>query len=71
MRDPVQEYHGKRVVIRYDPRVCTHSGQCVRSLRAVFDTTKRPWVNVAGADAEVIITTVQGCPSGALAFERI
>lgn len=70
MKHPVQAYQGKGVIVRFDPTVCIHAGNCVRSLRAVFDVTKRPWVNMDGADAEAMIKTVQGCPSGALTVER-
>ncbi len=66
-----QEYRNGGLVVRFDPKVCIHSGHCVRSLPAVFDVTKHPWVNVNGADAQQIIATVTACPSGALSFERV
>ena len=71
MKQPVQEYPGNGIIVRFDPKVCTHSGNCVRSLRAVFDVTQRPWINVEGAETEAIIRTVQACPSGALSVERL
>ena len=71
MKPVVQEYTGKGVLVRFDLRVCTHSGNCVRRLPAVFDVKKRPWVNAEGADAEAIIQTIKACPSGALSFEQV
>lgn len=67
----MSEYKNEKIVVRYDKDVCTHSGNCVRGLPAVFDVKKEPWINVNGADAEAIINTVRNCPSGALSFELI
>lgn len=69
MKGPIQEYKGDAIVVRFDPRVCIHSGICVRGLKAVFDVGKRPWVNVEGATAEAIAEQIKRCPSGALSYE--
>jgi uncharacterized Fe-S cluster protein YjdI len=37
MKGPIQEYKNDAIIVRFDPRVCIHSGECVRGLRAVFD----------------------------------
>jgi uncharacterized Fe-S cluster protein YjdI len=55
--------------VRFDPKICIHSGVCVRGLRAVFDVEKRPWVNVEGANAEAIAEQIKRCPSGALSYK--
>ena len=70
MKSVVQEYRRPGIVVRFDPRICTHSGNCVRGLRAVFDVQKRPWVNVDGASADDIAAQIEKCPSGALSCER-
>ena len=67
----MQEYRNEGIVVRYDEKICTHSGECVKSLPAVFDIKKTPWVNVNGASLEAIKQTVQACPSGALTFEPV
>ena len=69
MKGRIQEYGNDAVIVRFDPGVCTHSGVCVRGLRAVFDVKKRPWINLEGASAEAIVEQIQKCPSGALSFE--
>jgi len=69
MKGPIQEYKTDAIIVRFDPRICIHSGICVRGLRAVFDVEKRPWVNVEGASAEAIAEQIKRCPSGALSFE--
>ncbi len=68
MKDPVQHYAKGGLTVTFDPRVCTHSGNCVRGLFDVFDVSKRPWVNLAGAPADEVVEQVKRCPSGALRF---
>jgi uncharacterized Fe-S cluster protein YjdI len=68
VKDPVQRYEKGGLTVTFDPRVCTHSGHCVRGLYDVFDVSKRPWVNLDGASAEQVVEQVKRCPSGALQF---
>jgi uncharacterized Fe-S cluster protein YjdI len=68
MKDPVQKYEKNGLTVSFDPRVCTHSGACVRGLFDVFDVARRPWVNLDGAPAEQVVEQVKRCPSGALQF---
>jgi len=70
MKKPVQEYKGKNIVVKYDPNICIHAGNCVKGLPGVFDVNKQPWVNAGGADATAIIQTIKTCPSGALSYEE-
>jgi uncharacterized Fe-S cluster protein YjdI len=57
------------IIVRFDPRVCIHSGVCLRGLHFVFDVKKRPWINVEAASAEAIAEQIRKCPSGALSCE--
>ena len=66
MKGPVQRYEKGDLTVTFDPRVCTHSGECVRGLFDVFDVSKRPWVNLDGASPERVASQVKRCPSGAL-----
>lgn len=70
MTHRLQRYEGERLVVTFDPGVCTHSARCVKGLPAVFDVTKKPWVALSGASAEEIEAQVGRCPSGALRVER-
>ncbi len=65
-----KEYDGDGITVHWDPSRCIHSGVCLRRLPAVFDTTRRPWVDVAAADADAVVATVARCPSGALRYTR-
>jgi uncharacterized Fe-S cluster protein YjdI len=45
MRDPLtKEYATDEIVVVWEPRLCYHSHNCVRSLPRVFDPNRRPWV---------------------------
>ncbi len=67
----MQEYRNDNILVRYDETICIHAGNCVKNLPAVFDSKRRPWINVNGADVEAIKKTIALCPSGALSFEIV
>ncbi len=58
-------------VVKYDPEVCIHAGNCVRTLPTVFQVKDKKFVIVQdGAPKEEIEKTVHACPSGALTLEE-
>ncbi|MDX1396801.1 MAG: CDGSH iron-sulfur domain-containing protein [Gemmatimonadota bacterium] len=63
-------YEGEAVDIRFEPRRCIHSGNCVRGLGAVFQPGRKPWIDANGASADEIARVVARCPSGALSMRR-
>jgi uncharacterized Fe-S cluster protein YjdI len=69
MAKPVQRYENDQIVVTFDPNLCTHSGNCVRGLPAVFDVKARPWVRPDAASADQIAAQIRKCPSGALQYE--
>jgi uncharacterized Fe-S cluster protein YjdI len=66
-----KEYSTDEVVVEWEPRLCYHSKNCVRSLPQVFDDSRRPWVKVDAAPAEQVEAAVAVCPSGALRTRRV
>jgi uncharacterized Fe-S cluster protein YjdI len=66
-----KEYATDEIVVEWEPRLCFHSQNCVRSLPQVFDDSRRPWVKVDAATADEIEVAVARCPSGALRTRRI
>jgi uncharacterized Fe-S cluster protein YjdI len=62
-------FDGAGVSVSFDPDVCQHSGNCVKGLAAVFDSTQKPWINPDGASVDEVIAQVARCPSGALQIE--
>ena len=66
-----KEYATDEVVVEWEPRLCYHSQNCVRSLPQVFDDSRRPWVKVDAAGADEVEAAVALCPSGALRTRRL
>lgn len=66
----LQTYEGERFAVTFDPNICVHSAVCVRGLPAVFDVSRKRWVDVGAASAEAIAAQIGQCPSGALQFVR-
>lgn len=69
MSKDVKAYTNNHIKVTFDKSLCTHSANCVKGLPDVFDTSKRPWINVDGASVDAIVKTVQNCPSAALQYE--
>jgi len=67
----MQEYRNDKIVVRFDPKICIHAGECVRGLSSVFDISKKPWIDVSGASPDAITEQVKQCPSGALSYELL
>src|SRR3954453_5261921 len=65
-----KEYATDEIVVEWEPALCFHSQNCVRSLPQVFDDSRRPWVKVDAAPAEQVEAAVALCPSGALRTRR-
>jgi uncharacterized Fe-S cluster protein YjdI len=66
-----KEYATDEIVVEWEPRLCYHSRNCVRSLPQVFDESRRPWVTVDAATADQVEAAVARCPSGALRTRRL
>lgn len=62
----LQVYETDQVRVTFDPEVCRHSGVCLRALPAVFDISRRRWIDPGRATAEEVMAAVAKCPSGAL-----
>lgn len=62
----VHVYEGTDVTVTFDRARCIHHAHCVRHLPAVFDTSKRPWVQPDNADSAAVLAIVAACPTGAL-----
>ncbi|MCH7481095.1 MAG: (4Fe-4S)-binding protein, partial [Chloroflexi bacterium] len=58
-----RDYTGKDIRVSYDIRRCIHAAECVRGLPEVFDTRKRPWIEVDNADSDRVAEVVIRCPA--------
>ena len=65
------KYKSEDITVSFAPDVCIHAAECVKGLPSVFDTSKKPWVNVVGGTPDEIIDVIDRCPSGALKYELI
>ena len=63
-----KEYTNGEITVIWQPDLCIHSEKCARGLATVFNPNARPWINMAGADADKIVAQVNQCPSGALSI---
>ncbi len=66
-----REYRTEAIAVSWEPALCIHTTNCIRSLPQVFDPRDRPWVHIDAASADAIATAVMRCPTGALHFRRL
>jgi uncharacterized Fe-S cluster protein YjdI len=66
----VKEYTNGEITVLWQSGKCTHSGNCVRNLSAVFKPKEQPWIQMGNASSAEIVATVQKCPSGALSIKE-
>lgn len=64
-------YQSDAIRVLWDSSLCIHTGICLKTGGGVFDVTRRPWVELHRADLETTIAAIEGCPSGALRYERL
>ncbi|HTQ64603.1 MAG TPA: (4Fe-4S)-binding protein [Puia sp.] len=62
------KYSNGEVTVVWKPDICQHSGVCVRGLPSVFNSKKRPWIDISRSDTFQIVEQVKKCPSGALSY---
>jgi len=70
MAHRIHNYTGEKIDVSYDAGRCIHAAECISRLHAVFDNSKRPWVQPDAGVADGVAATVLHCPSGALHYER-
>lgn len=65
-----RKYESDGVTVFWEPKLCSHTANCVRNLPGVFDPRARPWVDVTAEDADEIARAVESGPTGALRYSR-
>jgi CDGSH-type Zn-finger protein/uncharacterized Fe-S cluster protein YjdI len=68
--DREKTYTNDTIAVRFNPRRCIHSAECVFGLPTVFDPERVPWIDPAGVSADTLARVVARCPTGALHAER-
>ncbi len=69
MTKKIHHYNGDQIDVSWDKTRCLHVAECMLGLRAVFDTSKTPWVDPQAADANHIASVIHRCPTGALQYD--
>lgn len=64
-----KKYSGQKISITFAASRCIHAAECGRGLPAVFDSSRKPWVDPDAATVEDIARVVNRCPTGALNFK--
>ena len=64
-------YEDDSIRVHWDSSLCIHTGLCIRFGQGVFDSSRRPWVDVELSDTAAIVTAIEACPTGALTYERL
>lgn len=65
----MKEYSNGEITILWQPKKCTHSGICVKTLPQVYNPKLRPWIKMENATTEELKAQVAKCPSGALSLK--
>jgi len=66
--DKRENYDGNGITVHDNRGICAHAGRCTDGLPAVFRLKQEPWIDAKKADAKMVATTIQKCPSGALSY---
>lgn len=64
-----KSYHKDELEIIWEPKKCTHSGVCARTLPNVYHPKDKPWITPENASIEELKNQINKCPSGALSFK--
>lgn len=59
------------IVVLWRPKLCQHSGICVKMLPAVYNPKDRPWIKPDSAETKQLIEQIEKCPSGALGYKLL
>ncbi len=67
-KETVKEYGNGEITVFWKAELCIHSANCLIGLPEVFNTRKRPWINVHASESKEIMKIVDTCPSRALTY---
>lgn len=62
------KYSNDEVTVVWKPEICIHSAICVKGLPGVFNSGRKPWIDMSQANTKDIIEQVRKCPSGAISY---
>lgn len=65
-----KEYSNGEITVYWLPDRCIHSANCLIGLPDVFNSRKRPWINVHASTSAEIMKVIDTCPSRALLYQK-
>lgn len=68
MEDHEYPHPNGQITVLWQPKICIHSGICVKMLPQVYNPKERPWCKPENSDTEPLINQINSCPSGALRY---
>jgi len=72
MSEEVENVRGKQVLIQFEAKKCIHSRGCVLGRPDVFvPNVQGEWIHPDAATPDEIAALAQGCPSGAIRYQRL
>jgi uncharacterized Fe-S cluster protein YjdI len=67
--EKAKEYTNGEITVFWRADLCIHSANCLIELPDVFDSGRKPWINLNRASTREIMHTVNTCPSRALVYK--
>jgi uncharacterized Fe-S cluster protein YjdI len=67
-KEVTKHYTNGETTVVWQSHMCTHSGNCVKNLKPVFNPGQSPWIQMDKGTTQEIKETVSKCPSGALSL---
>lgn len=67
-KDSVNEFSNGEITVYWKSELCIHSANCLIGLPGVFNTKKKPWINIHASNSKEIMKVVDTCPSRALTY---
>ena len=67
-KDSVKEFSNGEITVYWKSELCIHSANCLIGLPAVFNSKKKPWINVHASNSKDIMKAIDTCPSRALTY---
>ena len=67
-KEVAQEYTNGEITVFWKSELCIHSANCLLGLPRVFNSRRKPWINLTGSDSKEIMKVVDSCPSRALTY---
>ena len=67
-KETANEYTNGEITVFWRSDLCIHSANCLLGLPRVFNSKRKPWINLTGTDSKEIMKVVDSCPSRALTY---